>query len=195
MKKISILYFTILILVSCQSRQNMFGKNKMNSLIDTFIELGESEKKINPDEYYLHLILATLTEEQKKAFNADFGVGLEFIRYTSSCHANEKSPQYLYKGYTINVIDSVKMDFNKYSFLQKVDQKKLNISIFPCEHLIYDPLFYGVYFNEKGIIQTIEPWAKKRKLRNLLLKNNFKINLDSEYVYSNDSIGKEIIYE
>lgn len=43
--------------------------------MDTFIELGESEKKINPEEYYLSLILATLTEEQKKDFNADFVIG------------------------------------------------------------------------------------------------------------------------
>lgn len=163
--------------------------------MDTFIELGESEKKINSEEYYLSLILATLTEEQKKDFNADFGIGLGFISYSSSCHDDENSLQYIYKGYTINVIDSVKIDFNKYSFLQKVNQKKLNLSIFPCEHLIYDPTYYGVYFDKKGIIQTIEPWAKKRKLRNLLLKNKFKINLDSEYVFSNDSIGVEIIYE
>lgn len=191
---INIVLFFTFITSSGQSTQNMFGEKKIKKLIDTFINLGEKDNNnISPEKSYLNIVFVPL--EVNNHSTSKYAIGLNFIRYSASCNADETSQQYEYRGYIMIIIDSIKLDLSKYTFLQKSkSHKKLNLSTLPCEHLIYDPPFYSVYFDKKGIIQDLEPLGKRKLLRESLLKNKFMINLKSEQVYYTNGEGVEIDY-
>ena len=53
------------------------------------------------------------------------------------------------------------------------------------------PLYYSFYFDKKGIIQSIDPWGKRKLIRDKLIEKGFNINLNSDEVYSKGAVDLE----
>ncbi|MBW1618213.1 MULTISPECIES: hypothetical protein [Empedobacter] len=187
----------ILFFCSCSSTFNSTYKSKqLKKTVDTFIELGEKHnERINPNNSYLILGFDKLKSPDRKVFfnNAEFGVGITFMAYLGSCNTNEKTQQYEYKNYTIAIIDSADINFKRYKFLKPINSKKLNLNenTFQCKHGTSNPLYYSFYFDKKGIIQSIDPWGKRKLIRDKLIEKGFNINLNSDEVYSKGAVDLE----
>ena len=76
----------------------------------------------------------------------------------------------------------------KYSFLKPVKSEELKT--LDSENMFsYNPTTFAIFFDKKGVIRFIDPMYRRKSLREMLLKQNIKINLKSKDVYNENAIG------